>query len=113
MLKGIVTIEKRLVYPAVVIQPVTGALLIFEEGLDSDFFGHYWLWAAIVLYAAAVYIALAIQTPTIEKMIELGESGQAETPEFEALGKRSGTFGPALGVMLMVIIYLMVVKPGG
>jgi uncharacterized membrane protein len=113
MLKGIVKIEKTLVYPAIVIQPVTGILLIAKEGWDTDFFSHYWLWIAIVIFAAAVYVALALQTPTIEKMIEMGESGQAQTPEFEALGKRSGTLGPLLGVMLLVIIYLMVVKPGG
>ena len=113
MLKGIVAIEKRLVYPAIVIQPLTGVLLIFKEGWDNSFFDHYWLWIAILLFATAVYLALAIQTPTIEKMIELGESGQAETPEFAALGKKSGTFGPMLGVILLVVIYLMVVKPGG
>ena len=56
MMKGIVAIEKRLVYPAIVIQPVTGALLIFEEGLDDDFFSHWWLWLAILIFAAAVYI---------------------------------------------------------
>ncbi|MEA2460493.1 MAG: putative integral rane protein [Actinomycetota bacterium] len=113
MLKGIVAIEKKLVYPAIVIQPLTGVLLIFKEGWDNSFFDHYWLWIAIVLFATAVYIALAIQTPTIEKMIELGESGQGGTPEFEALGKKAGKFGPMLGVILLVVIYLMVVKPGG
>lgn len=113
ILKGIVKIEKTLVYPAIVIQPLTGVLLIFKEGLDSDFFGHYWLWTAIVIFATAIYIAVFRQTPTIEKMIELGESGRAETPEFGALGKTAATLGPALIVMLLVIIFLMVVKPGG
>ena len=113
MLKGIVATEKKLVYPAIVIQPVTGVLLIFEEGWDNSFFSHWWLWIAILLFVTAVYIALAVQTPTVEKMIELGESGQAETPEFAALGKKSGTFGPILGVLLLIVIFLMVIKPGG
>ena len=112
MMKGIVKIEKTLVYPAIVIQPLTGALLIFEQGLDNDFFSHYWLWLAIVLFAVAVYLAIFQQTPTIEKMIEAAESGRADTPEFAALGKKAATFGPILSVMLLVIIFLMVVKPG-
>jgi uncharacterized membrane protein len=113
MLKGIVAIEKRLVYPAIIIQPLTGVLLIFKRGWDNDFFGHTWLWIAILIFAGAVFIALAIQTPTIEKMIEMGESGGGGSPEFAALAKKSGTFGPMLGVMLLIVIYLMVVKPGG
>jgi uncharacterized membrane protein len=40
MMKGIVKIEKTLVYPAIVIQPLTGVLLIIEEGLDENFFSH-------------------------------------------------------------------------
>jgi uncharacterized membrane protein len=113
MMKGIVAIEKRLVIPAIVIQPVTGILLIMEEGLDDDFFGHTWLWIAIALFAAAVFLSLVHQVPTVEKMIELAESGKADTPEFGVLGKKSGTIGPILTLMLVVIIFLMVVKPGG
>lgn len=113
MMKGVVKIEKTLVYPAIVIQPLTGALLIFEEGLDSDFFGHYWLWASIAIFAVAVYIAVFQQTPTVEKMIDAAEAGRAETPEFATLGKKAATLGPILTVMLLTIIFLMVIKPGG
>ena len=113
ILKGIVKIEKTFVFPAIVIQPLTGVLLIFEQGWDNDFFSHYWLWLSIVIFAAAVYIALFQQTPTLEKMIEAAGSGRADTPEFGALGKKSATFGPILTVMLLVIIFLMVIKPGG
>ncbi len=112
MLKGIVKIEKTLVYPAIVIQPVTGVLLIIEENLDTDFFSHYWLWISIAIFAVAVYIALFLQTPTLEKMIELGESGHGESPEFDVLAKRAATQGPILTVILIVIIFLMVVQPG-
>jgi hypothetical protein len=112
LMKGIVKVAKTLVYPAIVIQPVTGALLIFEENLDNNFMDQWWLWVSILVFAAAVFVALVRQTPTIEKMIELAESGRAESPEFAALGKRAGMQGPLLAVMLLVIIFLMVVKPG-
>jgi hypothetical protein len=112
MLKGILKIVKTLVFPAIVIQLLTGVLLIFEEGLDNDFFGHYWLWIAIVLFVVASYLAVFHQRPTVEKMIEMGESGRAETPEFAALGKKAATIGPMLTLMLLTIIFLMVIKPG-
>jgi hypothetical protein len=68
---------------------------------------------SIAIFAAAVFIALVHQTPTIEKMIELAEGGKAESPEFAASAKKAATLGPILAVMLLVIIFLMVVKPGG
>lgn len=113
MLKGIVKIEKTLVRPAIVIQLVTGVLLIFQAGWDNNFFSHYWLWIAIVLFLTAVTISTFVQVPTVAKLIELGESGRAETPEFGAYAKKTATFGPLLTVMLLVIIFLMVIKPGG
>ncbi len=113
IMKGVEKVVRTLVQPAIAIQLVSGALLIFEAGWDDNFFSHYWLWVAILLFAAAVYIALGRQIPTVEKMIELGESGSAETPEFAAHAKKASTFGPILTVMLVVIIFLMVIKPGG
>jgi uncharacterized membrane protein len=113
ILKGMLKIEKTFVFPAIVLQPLTGALLIFKEGLNEDFFSHYWLWIGILIFAAAVYIALFKQTPAVERLIELAEGGNAGTPEFAATAKITRTLGPILTLMLVVIIYLMIVKPGG
>lgn len=112
LLKGIDKIEKTLVYPAIVIQLLTGVLLIFEAGWDDDFFSHQWLWISILVFVAAASIAVFLQAPTVEKMIELGESNQAQSPEFGKLAKTAATRGPILSVMLLVIIFLMVTKPG-
>ena len=113
IIKGMHKTVKSLVYPFLVIQPLTGALLIFKEGLQHDFFSHYWLWIAILLFAAAVYISLAIQSPATEKMIELAEGGEAGTPQFMEVTKRTQTFGPILTLLLVSIIVLMIWKPGG
>jgi uncharacterized membrane protein len=113
MLKGIVRIEKTLILPMVMLQPITGTLLIFKLGLNHDFFSHVWLWTGILIFAAAVYIALFKQIPAVERLIELAESGKAESPEFGVTAKLTQTLGPILTVMLLVIIFLMIVKPGG
>lgn len=112
LLKGIEKVVKTLVYPAIVVQLLTGVLLIFEAGWDNDFFSHTWLWIAILIFLATVSIAVFLQAPTVEKMIELAESNQAQSPEFGKLAKGVAARGPILSVMLLVIIYLMVVKPG-
>jgi uncharacterized membrane protein len=36
-------IQARLVLPVIVIQPITGALLIFASGRDEGFWQHEWL----------------------------------------------------------------------
>ncbi|MEA2433381.1 MAG: putative integral rane protein [Actinomycetota bacterium] len=112
VLKGIVKIEKALVRPFIILQPLTGALLIFKEGLDQDFFSRFWLWGGILLFAVAAYIATAQQIPAVEHLIELGESGKADTPEFAATVKKTQTLGPVLTLMLAAIIVLMILKPG-
>lgn len=106
-------IEKKIVYPfAFVLQPLSGALLIFEAGYSDDFFSHEWLLVAIVLYVAAFYIAVFVQTPALESMIGMAREGRFETPEFAASAKRTSTFGPALTLLLLAIIVMMVLRPG-
>ena len=113
ILEGIVAIERKLVIPiAVVTQPLTGVLLIFESGYNNDFFSHIWLWVSILIFAVALYTAIFLQTPTIEKMIKLARGGQAQGEEFGSLAARMQMTGPLLGVMLLVIIVLMILKPG-
>lgn len=113
ILKGVEKVVRTLVQPAIGIQLVTGVLLIFEAGWDNNFFSHYWLWVSILLFLVTASIALFVQVPNTRRMIELAESGHADTPEFAAAAKKGGTFGPILTLMLLVIIYLMVIKPGG
>ena len=113
VLQSMVAIEKRLVTPvAVVTQPLSGVLLTFESGRNNDFFSYEWLWISILLYVTAFYLAAFVQTPALEKMIDLGHRGETDSSAFGALAKRTATIGPILIVLLVVIIVLMVVKPG-
>lgn len=112
VLKAIVAVEKKLVYPFIVIQPLSGVLLIFESGRNDNFFSYEWLWIAIILYVIALYTAVFVQTPSIEKMIGLAESGNAGNDEFQALVKKTSRFGPLLGILLFTIVFLMITKPG-
>jgi uncharacterized membrane protein len=112
IMEAMVAIEKRLIVPwAMVLQPLSGLALIFLAGYNVNFFSHYWLWVALILYAAAFYTAIMVQTPLIEKMIKLAKAGPP-TPEFMAAAKRTQQLGPVILLLLALIVILMVAKPG-
>jgi uncharacterized membrane protein len=113
IMEGMLAIAKRLVLPvAIVIQPLTGALLIFEADYSSTFWSQDWLVGSIVLYAVAFYVSVFVQRPSLERMIALAKEGQAESESFQALAKRSAAMGPILTLLLVVIIIMMMLKPG-
>lgn len=113
VLKGMIAIERRLVIPvATVVQPLTGALLIFESGRNENFFSHEWLWIAILLYIATYYAAVFVQTPNVEKVIELAEGSQGGSEEFLGYVKKIQKLGPLITLSLTTIVFLMITKPG-
>jgi uncharacterized membrane protein len=61
-------IERRMILPAALTMPVSGALLVWSEGIDL--FSAHWLLAAITLYVVAIVFAFAVQLQTIDRMIE-------------------------------------------
>ncbi len=112
LMEAMIAIEKRLILPfAVAIQPLSGLALIFLAGYNANFFSHYWLWIAILLYATAFYLAILVQTPLLEKMVHIAKAGPP-TPEFMAAAKRTQRLGPVITVLLALIVILMVSKPG-
>jgi hypothetical protein len=114
ILEAVARIERGLLKPFLFIQPISGAFLVAAMGLDKGFFGHYWLWISIVLYAVAFGIGLFVQVPLVERLPKLAaELKGPPTPEFMALVKRTQRVGPILTLLLSIIIVLMITKPGG
>jgi hypothetical protein len=103
--------ERGLIIPVALTMVVSGTGLILSESLD--FFRNRWLLAAIVLYAVALCIALFNQVPATARLVRLTREPGPPTPEILALLKRNKVGGMILAVLLLTIIFLMVVKPGG
>jgi hypothetical protein len=113
ILEAMAALERRLLRPFLFIQPISGTFLIFATGLNNGFFSHYWLVAAIILYAVTFTVGLSVQVPLVQRLPKLAaELNGPPGPEFLALVKRSQRVGPALTVLLSIIIILMVTKPG-
>jgi uncharacterized membrane protein len=115
-------IERKVVLPGAVVQGITGIALIILAPFDLTQPTSRWLIGALVLYAIAIIFAFAVQAPNSAKMLELakaprpapapGEAPKGPPPEIVALGGRLARGGMFLTVMIVLIVTLMVLKPG-
>ncbi len=107
-------ISDRLVLPLAIFQGITGVLLILIS--QRDLLAEPWLLLGIVLYAIGLGYSLFVQRRDVARIIELtsappppGATGPPPgLPEVVARVQRAGMI---LGINLVVIVFLMVVKP--
>jgi len=59
-----------------------------------------------------LHVSYAIDNPMIDDMVHAMKDGLGDTPEFGVMAKKVGLNGAILGVLLILIIVLMVLKPG-
>ena len=112
--------------------PLFGIGLVFMSD-DVYKFDQTWIWLSIVLYIVALGISHGVVIPTAKRMqVLMGELNAMGPPpgaaaggpppgaggpppqvvEMEALGKKIGAGGMALNLLTVVLIALMVFKPG-
>ena len=109
-------IGAKLVYPLAILQGVTGLALIWVGQIPL--MSKPWLLIGIVLYVIALTYALTVQRNALHHAIDL-TSGPPQAgapagppPDLLATVKKVQRGGIFLGVMILVIVFLMVVKPG-
>jgi hypothetical protein len=104
--------------------PIWGILLVIRSDGVWEF-SQLWVGVAIVLFIAVMGFATGVQLKNQKRMVALaGELAAAGPPpagasgpppqvaEMEALEKKLGMGGAFLSLMVVVLIYLMVFKPG-
>jgi len=114
LLEGMHGIENKLLNPvALGTQWLTGVGMIFNRGLNHNFFdGHRaWLLWGILLYIAILVIAYGFNTPGLKRMIAKAKAGQIDE-EFQKLAMRGAKLGPVLTILTVAIAVLMIWKPG-
>ena len=107
-LKGIKFIDDRIANPAYGV--------LFLSGLVMIFVGHWsitslWLIVAIVLFIVVAVLGFAVATPQFRDQIKLVDAGDTSSPAFERNIRRGRILGPALGLIVLVILVMMVFKP--
>jgi len=110
-------IGNKLVYPLAIFQGITGILLICALGISPQ--SQPWLVAGIILYLIAISYALTVQRNALHHLIEItstppppGTPPGPPPPEVMATVKKIQRGGMFLGLLIVVIVFLMVVKPG-
>jgi uncharacterized membrane protein len=107
------TIEKGMLSPTVrFLQWTTGVGLIFNRGLNHNFFSESqrWLTTSIVIYALLMVLGEVVYAPNTRRLHEAAKAGDTTRVERElSIAKKLGPIAPLLTV---AIIVLMVWKPG-
>jgi len=103
------------------------AVLIFGFAMiglsDSAWeFSQTWIWLSIVIYVIALSLSHGVLIPAVKRMGALMHELAAGPPpaggpppqvaEMAALGQKIGVVGPLLNLSVIVILFLMVWKPG-
>jgi uncharacterized membrane protein len=102
--------------------PVFGIGLVFMSDNVIEF-DQTWIWLSLVLYVVALGISHGVLMPTEKKihalmreMVAAGPPSGGPPPQaaqLQELGKRAGAAGGTLNLIVVVIVFLMVWKPGG
>jgi uncharacterized membrane protein len=110
-------VNDRLVFPLILSMPVTGLLIVWAS--QRDLTRSPWLLAAIVIYVLAVLYSFFVQRPATLRIIELtstppppGAAPGGPPPALLATAAKIKRGGMILGLAVIVIVALMVVKPG-
>lgn len=110
------TISSRLVYPIGITLPITGAAMIIVAGLDLTSRSFWWLGLAILVYIVVYGFSFFVVRRVVEQIIELTSAppppgAAGPPPGLPALVATLQRDSIVLTVGLLVIIFLMVVKP--
>ena len=113
-------VEKRMTIPLAVLVPLFGTGLIYTAPGKIDLWKSEWLVISIVLYIAAFFFALLVQLPNSTKMVDLiagmppgpPPPGAQPPAELQTLGKRLQLGGIYLTISVVVILLLMIWRPG-
>ena len=101
--------------------PVFGVALVFMSD-DVIKFDETWVWLSLLLYIVALGLSHGMLMPTVKRMhVLMKEMIEGPPPvggpppqaaEMEKLGKRLGAVRATFNLLVVVIIVLMVFKPG-
>jgi len=105
--------------------PVFGILLQLQSKTGGVYvwkFSQFWLWFALLVYFVAIGISHGVMTPGTKRVLSLLKEMEDSPPpaggappqvvELQAVGKRLGIGGTILDLIVVLLLYLMIFKPG-
>jgi uncharacterized membrane protein len=108
VLRNIKLIDDRVANPCYGLLLITGLAMAFLAPIPLK---TPWLITGITLYVIAGLLGAFAFTPILKQQIQLLDSEGVDSPNYPALAKRSRLLGMLVGVDVIIIVFLMVVKP--
>lgn len=107
-------IESYVVIPGNILLFIAGLGLIFDDatGYKDDF--PTWLMIALPIYLVTFAVALVVQRPTAKAALRSleGHTSQTLPAAYEPLSKKMQMVGGMMSLSMVVVMFLMVWKPG-
>ena len=102
----------RMVAPLAILLLLSGIALILV--VPWNLFTNEWLWIALTLYTLNLVMNLGVGLPNLNAILGIMASGQApqRMDEIQARGRRQRLMGMTSSLIVLVILGLMVWKPG-
>jgi uncharacterized membrane protein len=108
VLRNIRFIDNRVANPCYGLLLLTGLMMAFLVPIPIT---TPWLLAALILYVAAALLGVFGYSPVIKRQIQVLDGEGSESPNYEAVAKQGRLLGIVTGIDVIVIVFLMVVKP--
>jgi uncharacterized membrane protein len=106
-LRGIKFLDNRVANPAYGLLLVTGLILVAVGNLGL----RGWIIAALILFVILIVIAVGFYSRVTNRQIEMLESAGESSPVYQQLAGQARLYGIVSGVIALLIVFIMVVKP--
>ncbi len=108
VLRNISWIDRRIANPCYALLLITGLTMALTIPIPLT---TPWLLTALVLYVAAALLGVFAYAPVTRRQLALAQSPGVGSPEYKAVASRSMLFGLTVTLDVVIIVFLMVVKP--
>jgi uncharacterized membrane protein len=108
VLQNISLIDRRVANPCYGLILLTGLIMAFSVRIPLT---TPWLLAGILLYAVAALFGIFTYAPAARRQRRLLENDGFESPAYKSIARRSRWLGIAMTTDVLIIVFLMVVKP--
>ena len=106
---GIQMLDSRVANPAYIVLLITGLWMVL--GGFGFSFERLWIALALALYVGLVIVGIFLYAPVVRQQLAEAERDPT-SPEYAAIARRSTLLGVITLVAVLVIVGLMVTKPG-
>ncbi len=108
VLSSIRWIDRRIANPCYVVLLITGLIMAFVLPIPLT---TPWLLAALLLYVAVALFGVFAYAPLLRRQVQLLETQGFDAPGYHQVADNSTRIGLLVTLIVVIIVFLMVVKP--